>query len=620
MRTAEALVQLGRARGPGSGVEASRFIHLLYAPTNFCNLGCQYCYLGDGTDVPTAKRSPLATLEHAVQLFLADGIVPFNLSFHGGEPTAITEAHLEQLLDYATRHYARFGPQIRRAGFPANPVHIKTNLFNFHQRRALFEQYAVSISASVDLPLSLHGLYRTDKQGGSTLTRTVDNLRLLASYPHHKKISCVVTRAHFERVDELVRDIRFLHDDIGLDMTRFNVMFSFDSHKSREKFGPPSPGLTMLTQDQQVLFYQRLDSEFRGTDLEAGLRQHWFKEFTPEFCCSAVNCGDKFFLLQENGDVYSCPRGQSSRRFRYGNVFEQPIGEIVANGTRAIEVVENALPLHADCQRCEYLPYCNTGCSFVREEARTEKSYTCKLQKALYRADPGRYPPYAADDISAHARHLRFRNNIKSISMSETEPRKARYVTNELDAEENSLAAMVEQDPVLHAIYSPGLFVLYIDGLRHELESATLKNLSELALIRSDSEVSLTIRKDAFDLSCREPVNNYVQVMLLRNTLVRYGDEKRLKQEHLADYSIYQRSLIASSSETTEGWCFDLMPWLSLHRGLFLDGVSNNLFVTTRSLREYHYRKQEKNAFYHVQAINLPLAHQEFHWKTADGV
>jgi len=38
------------------------------------------------------------------------------------------------------------------------------------------------------------------------------------------------------------------------------------------------------------------------------------------------------------------------------------------------------------------------------------------------------------------------------------------------------------------------------------------------------------------------------------------------------------------------------------------------LFVTTGQLREYHYQKQKNNAFYHIQAINLPFQNFEFYW------
>ena len=38
----------------------------------------------------------------------------------------------------------------------------------------------------------------------------------------------------------------------------------------------------------------------------------------------------------------------------------------------------------------------------------------------------------------------------------------------------------------------------------------------------------------------------------------------------------------------------------------------NNIFFTTSSLRDYHYLKQKNNAYYHIQAINLPFQNIEF--------
>lgn len=599
--------------------EPSRFIHLLYAPTNFCNMGCAYCYLGRGTDVIAPRGSPLDTLASTVDELVAAGVVPFNVSFHGGEPTAIPAAHLEELLAYAQGHYARFGDRIKAAGLPLNPVHVKTNLYNFDQLEELFARYQVSVSASVDLPLSLHGRYRTDKRGRSTRDSIEANLRLLARYPYHKKISCVVSRAHLREVDNFVRDLRRLHEEIGLDMTTFNVMFAFDSAMSadriRQRPGELADELAMLSPDEQVAFYRHLRDAFTGTDFEEGLRTHWFKEFTPAFCCSALNCGEKFFLLQRNGDVYSCPRGQSAPRFCYGNVFEHPIREILDRGRKTIEAIENTLPLEDDCTRCTHLTYCYVGCTFVRAESRLSKSYTCKLQKELYAADPDRYPPLPPAVIAAHARGLKFRNNLKSFTPSEVQVSRSRYITDELHDDANALSTLIADDSTLQHVYSDTLFCVEIDGVDHPLRSPVLNNESTIALIRSDSRVWLHVRQDLFELHCRYPVNNHLHLMLLRNTMVTYGDEQRRKQEHLADYSIYQGSLIHLSDAAGAYRRFDLMPLLALHRHLFLDGVRLNLLATSKTLREYHYKKQQENAFYHIQAINLPFPQLEFHWR-----
>ena len=53
---------------------------------------------------------------------------------------------------------------------------------------------------------------------------------------------------------------------------------------------------------------------------------------------------------------------------------------------------------------------------------------------------------------------------------------------------------------------------------------------------------------------------------------------------------------------------------IALHQPLYRRGVVNNLFFTTQTLREYHYQKQKNNAFYHIQAMNLPFQNFEFHY------
>ena len=46
-----------------------------------------------------------------------------------------------------------------------------------------------------------------------------------------------------------------------------------------------------------------------------GLKRHWFDEFKPSYCTNAFNCGERFFLLQGDGNIYSCVRGQGVEPF-----------------------------------------------------------------------------------------------------------------------------------------------------------------------------------------------------------------------------------------------------------------------------------------------------------------
>lgn len=90
-------------------------------------------------------------------------------------------------------------------------------------------------------------------------------------------------------------------------MNDFNFMIGFDYN---------SCGLLHhMSEEEQLIFYRRMHEAFDGTNLDAGVNGAWFDEFGPEYCTNCDNCGEKFFLLERNGDIYSCVRGQKNEDF-----------------------------------------------------------------------------------------------------------------------------------------------------------------------------------------------------------------------------------------------------------------------------------------------------------------
>ena len=116
------------------------------------------------------------------------------------------------------------------------------------------------------------------------------------------------------------------------------------------------------------------------------------------------------------------------------------------------------------------------------------------------------------------------------------------------------------------------------------------------------------------EAACKEPIRNTLHMQLLRDTSVVYGDEKRTKQEHTFTLEVFRRQLKQDGLVESCPLSFDLRPLLALSAEAFEEGVLNNLLVTTNYLRRYHYEKQKNNAFYHIQAINLPFQNIEFYW------
>ena len=584
-----------------------------------CNMSCSYCYLGNLTNIAIDNKKALGTLELAVKSFLENGYLPFNISLHGGEVTTIKRDVLESLFEFIQQYYIKYESELKKFGFSKKHNHIKTNLYVIDALIDLLDKYQVSISGSVDLPLFLHEKNRRTKNNKSTLNKIINNLRLLSNYKYNKKISCVVTKEHLRHIDAFIEDVKYIHYKIGFDMTNFNVMFSFDSKQNSKKFTIKDDNKQMLNDNEMVFFYNKLKEAFMGTELEEGFKKYWFEEFTPNFCCSSQNCGDKFFLLQSDGNVYSCPRGQSSEKYKYGNIYKDDIDKIVSKGFSIIQKNENELEIDKDCSVCEYIKYCNFGCTFVRDEARLNKSYTCKLQKAIYKENKGLYPPMTENEVGDYYKFILFKNNIKNIekdlNSAGKESKENHTITPELFKEKNTLYEIIKRDKILMHLYDDKNFKISINGQIRNLKSQIFSSESSIEILSPDDEILLYVKDDLFSYNATNEIyGNNLLIMCLRDTIVQYGDEERQKQEHLFDYSIYYKTLKNCSIKKDGYFIYNLKPIIEFNQEFFIDNKVNNLFFTTKKLREYHYTKHKKNAFYHIQAINLPFQNFEFIW------
>ena len=59
---------------------------------------------------------------------------------------------------------------------------------------------------------------------------------------------------------------------------------------------------------------------------------------------------------------------------------------------------------------------------------------------------------------------------------------------------------------------------------------------------------------------------------------------------------------------------YSLVNMIKEYKSEYSTDSPNNIFFTTSSLRDYHYTKQKNNAYYHIQAINLPFQNIEFYY------
>ena len=570
-----------------------KYIHLLYVPTMACNMACKYCYLEDNTKDDWRNYNALETLDYTIKKFKDANVIPFNISLHGGEVTTLSKTDFHDLIEYISTYYHDNKDLITPAGFKIGNPHIKTNLYNLEKHLDTIKEFNVSISGSLDLPLSLHDEYRVTKDNKKTLDQIFKNIELLRDIPNKKKVSATIFKEHYEKIDEIISDIKYLHKNTCLDMNDFNFMIGFDYN---------SNGLLHhMTEEEQVSFYERMKKEFTGTDLDTGLNGPWFAEFGPEYCTNCNNCGEKFFLLEKNGDIYSCVRGQKNPDYYYGNIYKNTVEEILKTAFNKIFLNHNKAPLNEECTKCGYLYLCKTGCPFVKNTYQTNKSYTCRLQQALYKDQNYSRDEYNEETVYKYITEMRLENSID-------------YFPKEVKKDYPTLSEIIASDQNLKYIYDDNSFILKVDDKEYPLSSQITKNFRDIIYLSPISKVEIYLKKNLLSEQCDYPENNSLYIMLLSGSLVTYGDEQRTKQRHIATHQIYKGVLDNNSSSADDYYKYDITNLIREYKNEYSKEEPNNLFFTTSALRDYHYLKQKNNAYYHIQAINLPFQNIEFYY------
>lgn len=578
-------------------------IKLTFVPNQYCNLGCSYCYLGDLTENRDDPSDIVAQFHRIARHLGHQGVLIDSLLLHGAEISTLPASILRDLFSAYTEYRRKYRLQLKALGRGGAPIHIKTNLYNFDKLRPLYEEFEVSISGSFDLPFSLHEKLRTTKSGKSTLNRTINNVLLLADYPHRKQISCVVGKEHLQKIDEFIRDIEWL-DDHGFDMvTDFYIMFAYDSVKSDYT--------SQLDQNEMVEFFEGLRQHFEGTKFEQAIYYEWFKEFTHGYCTNQINCGSNNFLVQKNGDVYPCHRGQAEPELKFGNILNLGMPELASKGADTIRSYENRNPaISRDCIDCEYFYLCHAGCPIQRNNTQQNKAYTCGIQKALYRAQPHRFPP--KPDVSRRLVDSFIRQNQPRIYDDHSIPRIMEF-NSELFEEKNALTSIIQRDPRLKTLFRKGAVRLHVNRASTDLFSSRLYGRMTQAVLSPADATKVFIADDLWSLNNTDDAVNAVRVQLLRDNYVVYGDEARTKMEHVATTDFYPAEL----ERVEGGWILDLSHFLNQHATTFLPDFGNLLSITTIKAREYHYAKHAKNAFYHLETVNLPFHEFRFDWVEA---
>ncbi|EAJ7535699.1 TPA: radical SAM protein [Campylobacter coli] len=576
---------------------------LTFVPNSYCNFACSYCYLGKLTERKEKTTDMAEQFKKIAKKLKDDGVIITEVILHGAELSASPYEHVKELLkaidEYKKENHFLIRVLSKDSKKGHHYIHLKTNLYFLDRFFELFKKYEVGISASIDLPLRFHEKYRVLKSGKSTLEKTLKMIELLSAYPYFKQISTTMTKEHLN-VDEFIRDVYKL-ESLGFDMASdFYIMFTYQSTNAQGDFQMPS--------DEDMLsFYKNLREKLKDTKYSFALEHFWFKEFLGGYCTNCTNCGDNL-LIQKNGDVYVCHRSQALNELRAGNIFNENYESLKIRNITNIRILENSLKLHKDCLECDYFHLCKASCTIERNDTKLGKSYTCALQKAIYKNNA---EFFKADKTLAEISLDEF------LRQNQTNNYKSFLIPNlslEFRESKNSLENIINDDEILQKLYLKDNFLISVNdelALLDFEKDALYKSFK----ISSKDNIKLLIKKEVFDYSTKETLSNFIYMSLLGGEAKVYGDEKREKTLHIETKHLYLEKLLNESLELEGYLIYDISSFLKENSRLYSLNHKNFIFFTTKALREYHYEKQAKNAFYHAQTINLPFLRFEFTWE-----
>ena len=189
---------------------------------------------------------------------------------------------------------------------------------------------------------------------------------------------------------------------------------------------------------------------------------------------------------------------------------------------------------------------------------------------------------------------------------------KSAYIPIKKSNDYPNLVDIINEDPNLKYIYDNSVFTLEIDGIKYKLESQIIKGVRNIVYITDKSKVLIYMKKNLINELCDYPLNNSLYIMLLSGDLIKYGDEGRIKQRHISTTQIYKGVLDKNSNN--DYYIYDISNMIREYKYEYSSSNPNNIFFTTNALRDYHYQKQKNNAYYHIQAINLPFQNIEFYY------
>lgn len=334
---------------------------------NGCNMQCDYCYAGG--NINKIHNMPVEMAKKIVDEMMSQkGIKEDRIEFlwHGGEPLLRGIDFFKEVFEYQKKKY-----QINGTQKYINAIQSNLTLFN-DEWIQFFLDYDIPVSTSLDGNKLLHNEYRKFANGKGSYDLIVNKIKHAQSAGLIVNILVVISKTNMNCAQEIFNMIN------NLNIHHVGFLTCFLSENGTLKYPSLEPGDFAKFLIPFFELYTNEPCSFTVREFEQLLSGS--VRVYGGTCSFAGNC-QNFICINSNGDVYACDTSPLSNEYRFGNISNQNLEEILSSPQRS-KLLESYNVVPDKCLSCDYHLFCNNGCYNMR--INNGQYLFCKDRKLLY--------------------------------------------------------------------------------------------------------------------------------------------------------------------------------------------------------------------------------------------
>jgi uncharacterized protein len=325
-----------------------------------CNCRCGYCQTSSSAPGEQKIYMTRKTAAKVVETIFQTPSHEIKIEFQGGEPTLNWDV-LTFIVNYAERINKKYAK--KNLSFV-----VCTNLISInHEMIKFFKKHHIMISTSLDGPQEIHDSYRICRDGSSSYSRLVKNLRRVMKFLGKGSCSALltITKHHLPFLSRIVDEYIELGFD-GIFLRPVNPYgFAADEW---EKIACSPDEFINAYKDVLDYIIQLNRTGFHFTEYYTMLLlTRILTPFSTGFVDlqSPTGAGISGVIYDINGDVYPTDEARmlartGNKRFYLGNVHDDNYNKIFNGPTLRDLVSKSCLEVLPGCNYCVYQTYCGS--------------------------------------------------------------------------------------------------------------------------------------------------------------------------------------------------------------------------------------------------------------------